>query len=898
MKKEKQVNTNPVANQKHIKALQDFVQQNSNKVDDVYYSVVLSHFDEILVQNSLRNVYIDAFNKNIILNIVFNDIILKKIKFTTKCSETSWHFDFLEKLFFLIIKSYFININNYNYKSMAIRIIYLVFLNKEKDLKTPLVNKEIIKLLLQKHDILTNIVTSNVKDTYKDISSMCISMIKHHNTLIPIPFTVQEILSSKSFDAETKIKYLSCLDIDPSFKKEKELEYVDKILYWVKADETKDSINGVLNAANNNLSLLNQFITDYDDESLWNLMVNCVNKIVPYISGDPSADLNNEYRITISFKIYKNIIEIIMNKKDLYLKIDFITELLLQLTNSACIHITIPVYKDLLKNSLTTVEKQYKILESLDNIKYNHFGRRFGALPYMYQNLYEIVNKSKKVVYKNNSLTAISFELKLAVLPYLNITEELTVIFNYTGKEDYIIDTYIVRFITGLVAFIVTKMKKSNYKAYKEAVNMLVSWINNNGVKKEKLLLSVLTQMVMYGSYLNKMDINWNRIANHKNHLIRKAGAELFYVCNFRGFSLLNYIKSIDLTATTNEINYQIFILNEHTKKNTFIDNDISILLEFFSKILFENECFYLHLQVFKNINESNFLLKHSSILELSKSYYDDVLCKKSVANGINELLVAALIKIINVDIIEKLLETEYYEIVLDYLLQKKNTRIEKFINILIDLYKKEKFSFIKLKIIKILQRTTLFDNYDALIEKSTNHNLSLEFEIFNIDSYWTYFSGEDETLRLIALKKAIFSKNLLKQYQFENDDNKAIISLFESLNLKRLNDNVSNISLSDIALELKELVNVIIKEIKNEKTELEMSEKLFDEDNFHNSSNLWWYVYILTKYANISSIGPIQALNIFENIGDTFDIRMMMLYRITGAKDLNGIYAKCAKYL
>ena len=134
----------PIADHENIKLLQSYVLQSNIKIDDNYYKNILNYFENILINDSLKNLYINPFNKNIFLNIIYNDFILKKIKNSSKNGEGSEHFIFLEKLLHLVIKSYLININNYNYKSTSIRIIYLIFLNKEKDNKTPLLSEKVI----------------------------------------------------------------------------------------------------------------------------------------------------------------------------------------------------------------------------------------------------------------------------------------------------------------------------------------------------------------------------------------------------------------------------------------------------------------------------------------------------------------------------------------------------------------------------------------------------------------------------------------------------------------------------------------------------------------------------------------------------------------------------------
>ena len=887
----------PIADHENIKFLQSYVLQSNIKIDDNYYKNILNYFENILINDSLKNLYINPFNKNIFLNIIYNDFILKKIKNSSKNGEGSEHFIFLEKLSHLVIKSYLININNYNYKSTSIKIIYLIFLNKEKDNKTPLLSEKVIDKLISKHDILIDIINDNVIDTYKDISSMCINIVKNYNKLIPLKLDLNEILNTSDKDSEAKMKYLKCLDIDLETKNQKELEFYKKINDWITNDDFDEHSN--LNSCNNNLSLLNQFIIDYKDEKLWDLLSKCIDKISPYISGDPSSNITNEFKFAISFKIYKKIIDIMSNIENLYLKIDFIHDLLLKLSNSACIHITIPIYRNLLiKSQTTSSDKHKELINNLNNIDYNHFGRRFGALPYMYQQLYNTINKDQEITFENDSLTAMTFEIKLAIVPYLDILKELNLIFSYEGTGDYVIDTYIVRFITGLVAYIVSQLKKKNFQVYKESIDLIVGWVNMNSSneKKEKLILSIIAQLVKYGLYSNKLDLNWRLIAQNKNWLIRKSGGELYYICNFKKFNLMDYINNIDLNDNSNQLQYHLFVLNASTKEHlSFKKMEISSLVNFFQKILFETDCFYVHLQVFKNINSSILLKENEQITILVEKYSIEKIKLLAAPTGITELLVNEILQILKSSYLDTVLESSYYEIALDYILKNKGININLYVNLLIKLYHVEKYDFIKLKIFKILEIHPSFKDYSSLIQATDNQQLSLEYQILNLENYWNYYSSEDETLRLLALKKAFFSKKLLKQYQFESDNEDLVANWYFSLNLPKLNDYISNIPINDIKTELKEILSIIINELNNNKIDRSKTDALFEKDDFHNSSNLWGYVYILTKNIDIDLQ---MDVNFDEIDTSNFDIRILMIYKITSYSNLQGFYAKCMDYL
>ncbi|KAL6927267.1 hypothetical protein ACO0SA_003565 [Hanseniaspora valbyensis] len=857
----------PIADHENIKLLQSYVLQSNIKIDDNYYKNILNYFENVLINDSLRNLYINPFNKNIFLNIIYNDFILKKIKNSSKNEEGSEHFIFLEKLLHLVIKSYLININNYNYKSTSIRIIYLIFLNKEKDNKTPLLSEKVIDTLISRHEILIDIINDNVIDTYKDISSMCINIVKNYKKLIPLKLDLNEILNTSNKDTESKIKYLKCLDINLETKKQKELEFYTKINDWITDDDFDEHSN--LSSCNNNLSLLNQFIINYKDEKLWDLLSKCIDKISPYISGDPSSNITNEFKFTISFKIYQKIIDIMSKIENLYLKIDFIHDLLLKLSNSACIHITIPIYRDLLiKSQTSSSDKHKQLIKNLNSIDYNHFGRRFGALPYMYQQLYSTINKNQVIKFENDSLTAMAFEIKLSIVPYLDILKELNLIFSYEAKGDYVIDTYIVRFITGLVAYIVSQLKKKNYQVYKESIDLIVGWINKNGTnqKKEKLILSIITQLVKYGLYSNKLDLNWGLIAQNKNWLIRKSGAELYYICNFKKFNLIEFIKNIDLTDNSNQLQYHLFVLNASPKELlSFKEMEIDSLINFFQKILFKTDCFYVHLQVFKNINSSILLKENKEIGNLVEKYSIEKMKLLPVPTGITELLVNEILQILKSSYLYIVLESSFYEIALDYILKNKCFNIDLHVSLLLKLY-------------------------HQLITNNCPRISNIKFR-----KLLEYYSNEDETLRLLALKKAFFSKKLLKQYQFESDNEELVANWYFSLNLPKLNDCISEIPINDIKTELKEILSIIVNELNNNKIDNSNTDTLFERDDFHNSSNLWGYVYILTKNIDID-------LQIDVNLDDidtsSFDIRILMIYKITSYSNLQGFYAKCMDYL
>lgn len=890
------LNRYPISDNFHIRLLQEEVFNNCATVDGGYYSRVLNHFEDILVNDSLNNLYINPYNKNIFINIIYNDKILKKIKSSHKSIWKSDHASFLDELVHLLIKSYLLNINNYNYKSISITMIYLLTFNKLEDNETSFIKQEVVSSIFEKHDILKNIIIDNVADSYKDVSSMCVDIVRTYQKEFPLKTTLEELLLENDKDIETKIKYLQCLSISSETKKLQEAKYIRDIGAWLELPHQNCERDAALNSFNNNLCLLSYFITNYEDEALWKFLVKCLDNISPYVTGDPNSVSNNENVKIISFKIYKTIIEIMFNIENLYLKIRYIHTLLLTLSNSACIHVTIPLYRILLvKTQAITKESHTELLNDLSSIDYNHFGRRFGALPLMYQQLYRTMDKNDFVPYCNKSLTAMNFEIKLAIVPYLSILDELELIFSYNGKEDYVIGTYIVRYVTGLVAFIVSGLKKSNYRCHKESIDCIVEWINNDNPKKEKLLLSILTQLVKYGSCLKKLSINWKLIAQNKNWLIRKAGAELYYICNFRGFDLNSYIKLIKLTENSNQLQFHLLVLNEYTKEKPCLENEISVLTDFFNAILLKTYCLYLHLQLLKNINASVCLMNSSVIKALIQKYIFEKINLNIIPCGVNELIVKELIQLLNDEYLVAVLNSSYYEIAIDFILLNKIIDEPSHIDLLIKLYETEKYEFIKLKILKILELCPNFNDYEALIKNTDNYGLATEYESFHLDQYWKLYSDEDESIRLIALKKAFFSKNLLKQYQFEQDNGEAVSKWYRHLNLKKLQDSLSQVPAEVIKIELEELYHIIVKEIninydsKTEKT------SLFEKDNFHNTSNLWWYVYILTKNIKLNLVKEFN----FSEINDSpFDIRILMLYKISGYQKLDGFYAKCLHYL
>lgn len=886
----------PIADHISISLLQEEVFNNHRTIDCEYYGKVLNHFENILVTDSLNNVYISPYNKSIFINIIYNDKILKKIKSINKNIWESDHATFLDKLVYLLIKSYLLNINNYNYKSISITMIHLLAFSKVTENETTFNKERVVSFLFEKHDILKDIIIENVADSYKDISSMCIDIVKTYQKEFPLRITLEELLLENDRDIETKIKYLQCLNLNSETKKKQEARYIRDISAWLELNTHICKIDAALNSLNNNISLLKYFITNYEDQNLWNLLVKCLDNISPYITGDPNTDTNNENVKSIAFKIYKTIIEIMFKIETLYLKIYYLHTLLLTLSNSACIHVTIPLYKNLLvKTRTVSKESHAKLLDHLSRINYSHFGRRFGALPLMYQQLYTTMHKNDFVPYCDKSLTAMNFEIKLAIVPYLSILDELQSVFRYNGKEDYVIDTYIVRYVTGLVAYIVSSLKKSNYQCQKEAINFIVDWINNDNPKKEKLLLSILTQLVKYGFCLKKLAINWKLVAKNKNWLIRKAGAELYYICNFRGFNLNSYIKSIKLNENSNQLQFYLFVLNEYTKENLCMANDISTLNSFFKTILLKNNCLSLQLQVLKTINASSCLMDSAFTKSLVRIYIFENINLHTMQCGVKELIVKELIQLLKEEYLVIVLNSSYYEIAIDFILLNSIT-VEPFqIELLTKLYEKEKYDFIKLKILKILELCPSFNDYEALIKKTDNYGLETEYKIFNLDQYWNFYSDEDESIRLIALKKAVFSKSVLKQYQFEQDNGEEVSKWYKHLNLERLQDSVSRFSADIIKKELEDLYHIILKEININYKSKNKTMTLFEKDNFHNSSNLWWYIYTLTRN---NKIHLDKDFNMTELNDSTFDIRILMLYRISGCQKLDGFYGKCLHYL
>ena len=244
--------------------------------------------------------------------------------------------------------------------------------------------------------------------------------------------------------------------------------------------------------------------------------------------------------------------------------------------------------------------------------EYHHFGRRFGAIPYMYQQIFSTLDKKSlaEQKYQNFEYTALNFEIKLAILPYLtNFKDELLWVFKYKPQKDYVMDTYIVRLITGIINFTLTKLKSINYKIFKECLSVIVAWMNTDD-SYDKMLLGVLAQLVKNKSFVTRLDINWERLSHHHNWLIRKTAAELFYICNTKNFDLHAYIAS-NVSSNNNDDNsmqYHLFVLESYCEDKTVKNLDVTSLVKFYAEYMITCSNKYLRLQVLKNVNKCDFL--------------------------------------------------------------------------------------------------------------------------------------------------------------------------------------------------------------------------------------------------------------------------------------------------
>ncbi|KAF0272782.1 hypothetical protein FOG51_02074 [Hanseniaspora uvarum] len=920
------------SNNDSIQNVYNFCTNNNFNIKDfnLHYSELLEVLKKVIFEEFKLNHSIENYDKNILINISYENMVIKKLR--TKLAnykalsrhEENVHIDFLDKLLKSLIKSYFTyKYNNIVYERILLEMIYLIFMNKANDNKTTLFNDEIIGFLIDRNEMVKNIFLYGIDNSYKDISSLSISFVKKYKHIVfeDSINSLTDIVKNRNIDLTTKERliqiFIKCEDFD-HFQE----YYIQKIEKLIDNMDNEDN-EITLKTINDDLKLLKNFISsnEVNVEKLFVLVQKTIDSIKWYITGDPNVDLTNEYKIIISYKIYSNIIEIV-NKNLKIVNIDYIHELLLTLSNSACIHITVPLYKTLLKFlDDANDDQKLKYFNSLNNAleKYHHFGRRFGALPYMYQQIFSTFKPTTldHLMYENFEHTALNFEIKLAILPYLkNFKSELQWVFNYKPQNDYVMDTYIVRLITGIINFTLTKLKAKHYKVFKECLELIVNWINSND-SYDKMLLGVLAQLVKNKNFVTKMNIDWEKISHNKNWLIRKSAAELYYICNTRNFDLNAYITDVvkNLKSDDNSIQYHLFVIDCYCSNKSTKNIDIESLALFYDEnILSCKNNKYLHLQVLKNINNCDVLKLHYYNKENIYSNAD-VINEKNC--GVNEMIVKELLDIYATKLLLKILKSkDYYEIAVDFLL-KTSLKIEFKILIpdLCRLYASEKYAFIKLKIVKIFEKHADFESSYieafCLMDKDVkNHDLKQEFEILNLNDYWQFFSDEDETKRLISLKKAIVSKNYLKMYQFENDnDSPLITSLYKSLNLPSLSTIADTLNHENVKKELIEILKIVFNELKDEhvgkKEIFDSSSTLFEVDNFHNISTLWWYVYLLTYNQNdlknpltTEDINLLKAAEIKSISSKNIDVRLLIISRISNYQDFAPSYKSIIEQL
>lgn len=909
------------SNNNSIQNLYNFCSTNCYNIKDynVYYNEILHYTEAIIFQELNKNCIIENYDKNILTNITYENLIIKKVKnklanyqSLSNCDENV-HISFLNELLKVLVKSYVIyNYNNINYKRILLEMIYLIFLNKKNDKKTPLLNLKIIDYLISQNKIVKNVFLEGIDCSYKDISYLSITFVKAYKQVIfsENQQNLIDIIKNNYMSISSKEKLIQV------FNSENETAYFQEY-FLLKITNLVNNMNikneeANFKIINENLILLKKFIPSHQQDAtgLFEIMNKVISVIKLYITGDPNIDLTNEYKIIISYKIYSNIIDI-FNQNLSMVSVDYIHELLLTLSNSACIHITVPLYKTLLKP--TNDGQKIKYLNNLNIVlkEYHHYGRRFGAIPYMYQQIFSTLDKTLLVgqEYQNFEYTALNFEIKLAILPYLNnFKDELIWVFKYKPQRDYVMDTYIVRLITGIINFTLTKLKSKNYKVFKECVSSIVSWINSDD-SYDKMLLGVLAQLVKNKSFVSRLNINWKRLSHHSNWLIRKTAAELFYICNTRNFDLIAYISNIFKQGQNddNSLQYHLFVLNCYYEDKTANNIDVTSLVKFYEEFLVICNNKYLRLQVFKNINDSDLL---RIAFNQRQNYFKDVEIINQKSCGVNELTVRELLAIYNDKLLMKVLKsTEYYELALDYMLIKDlSVPFDDLFNQLLKIYEVEKYEFIKLKIVKVVEILTKFDisciqKLHSLDDEVHNHDLRQEFEVLDLNNYWNYFSDEDETKRLISLKKAIVSKNQLKMYQFENDtDSVLITNLYNSLNLPLLSSIVNTLDHEKVNKELAEILEILLKELQEDYFEMDKKcsskNTLFEVDNFHNISNLWWYIYLLTKGGNVINynfssevLKLLKTAELKSSSANKIDIRLLAVSRIIGYKDFTNSY-------
>lgn len=910
-----------LSNNKSIQNLYAFCSTSGSNIKDygLFYKQVLQNVDAIIFQELRENCIIENYDKNILINITYENLIIKKVKNklanyqSLSSHHENIHISFLNKLLQSLIKSYVIyNYNNINYQRILLEMIYLIFLNKQNDNKTPLLNSDIISYLFNQNEITKNIFLEGIDCSYKDISFLSINFVKAYKHVI-LPENEQnlkEIIENDNTSLTTKEKLIQV------FKSDREAVsfqnyFIAKILNLVD-DISIENEETAFKMINDNLLLLKNFIPklQQDTTELFTTLDKVISVIKLYISGDPNIDLTNEYKIIISYKIYSSIIDII-NQNLSIVDMDYIHEMLLTLSNSACIHITVPLYRTLLKTA--SDEQKVNYLNSLNSVleKYHHFGRRFGAIPYMYQQLFSTFGKKSLVdqKYHNFEYTALNFEIKLAILPYLtNFKDELLWVFKYKPQKDYVMDTYIVRLITGIINFTLTKLKSKNYKTFKECLSVIVAWINLDD-SYDKMLLGVLAQLVKNKNFVTRLDINWERLSHHSNWLVRKTAAELFYICNTKNFDLPAYISS-SVNSNRNDDNsmqYHLFVLECYCEDKIVDSVDVTSLVKFYEDYLTSCNNKYLRLQVFKNVNNCNLL---KAAFNQGQNPFKDVDTINQKSCGVNELIVRELLAIYENKLLMNIMESnEYYEIALDYMLANDiSVPFDNICDQLLKLYGAENYEFIKLKIVKVVEKLTKFDQSSiqklySITEDVHNHDLRQEFEVLNLNNYWTYYSEEDETKRLMSLKKAIVSKNKLKMYQFENDTDFALITnIFNSLNLPVLSSVVDTLDHDLVKNELSEILEVLLKELREDYSETgkkhSSKNTLFEVDNFHNISNLWWYIYLLTENGNnvdytlpTDVVDLLKAAELKSASVNKIDVRLLAVSRITGYKEFTNSY-------
>jgi hypothetical protein len=101
---------------------------------------------------------------------------------------------------------------------------------------------------------------------------------------------------------------------------------------------------------------------------------------------------------------------------------------------------------------------------------------------------------------------------------------------------------------------------------------------------------------------------------------------------------------------------------------------------------------------------------------------------------------------------------------------------------------------------------------------------------------------------------------------------------------------------------ELNEILEVLLKELREDYSETgkkhSSKNTLFEVDNFHNISNLWWYIYLLTENGNnvdytlpTDVVDLLKAAELKSASVNKIDVRLLAVSRITGYKEFTNSY-------